>query len=255
MRRLALSNLIAVQVLVLMVGVGAIAARAADCPNKWNEPKPITGKGAKKADAIPDFEKKAKELSKESKCRENKCGEDKGVCRALRTATQSCSGDDKTGWTCSGDVRVGCFCLEQKEKGQIAPAPATPPTPGEAACPNKFDDPKDAIGTSDTSEAIAKTAHDAKIKEYIDSETTNCAKHKCTGEKKACRLYYTTTEPRCGGGKSGELTGWSCKSQFRAGCFCLGDEEQALARAASGVGESGAAVSLPASPVRNVESK
>ncbi len=245
MKRFALSILIAAQVLVLIAGVGAVSARAADCPDKWNEPKAVTGKGAKKADAIADFEQKAKDLSKESKCRENKCGADKGVCRAQRTATQACSGDDKTGWICSGDVRVGCFCLEQKEKGQVAPAPATPPTPGDAACPNKFGEQRDAIGTSDTNEALAKTAHDAKIKEYIDSETANCAKHKCAGEAKACRLYYTVTEPKCGGGSGGGFSGWSCKSQFRAGCFCLGDEEQALARGGQRTGSHGSEVTAP----------
>ena len=245
MKRFVLSILIAAQMFVL-IGIGvAISAGAADCPDKWNEPKPITGKGTNKVDAIADFEKKAKELSKESKCRENKCGADKGVCRAQRTATESCSGDDKTGWTCSGDVRVGCFCLEQKEKGQIAPAPAIPPTPGDAACPNKFGEQRDAIGTSDNSEALAKTGHDAKIKEYIDSETANCAKYKCAGEKKACRLYYTLTEPKCGGGSGGGFSGWSCKSQFRAGCFCLSDEEQALARGGRSTGSAGSDVTSP----------
>ena len=229
MKRRALSTLIVVQLFAWVVF--AVTAIAAECPNKWNEPKEVVGKGAKKADAIGDFEKKSKELAKESKCKDKECAEDKGACRAMRTATQSCTGDDEKGWTCTGNVRVGCFCLEAKEKGQIAPTPSAPPTPTGVACSNRFGDPKDAMGASDKSEALARTAHDAKLKEYIDAEAEFCAKQKCIGEKKSCRLYYTTTEPKCGGSKDPKFPGWACKSQFRAGCFCLGDDEMALALA------------------------
>jgi hypothetical protein len=216
----------------------AVGASAADCPNKWNDPKDVVGTGATKEAAVGDFEKKSKDTAKESKCGQNKCAKDKGTCRAMRTATESCSGDDKTGWKCTGTVRVGCFCLEAKEVGKLSPLPATPMTPGEVACSNKFGDPKDVIGASDQSENLAKTAHDAKLKEYVDAELAFCAQQKCSVEKQSCRLYYTTTNPKCGGSEDPKFPGWSCKSQFRGGCFCLGNDEIALAMAAG--------VSLPA---------
>jgi len=231
-RRAWLSTFIAVQVLGWCFAINPIVARAGDCANKWNAPKEVTGTGAKKADAIGDFEKKSKTLAKDANCKGDKCAKGKGNCRAMRTATQSCTGDDEKGWTCTGNVRVGCFCLGGKEKGTIAPPPSTAPKPTDSECPNKFSDPKDAVGASDKSKAQAQTAHDAKIKEYIDAETEFCAKQKCTGEKIACRLYYTTTEPECGESPDPNFPGFSCKSQFRAGCFCFGDDEQALAMAA-----------------------
>lgn len=193
----------------------------------------MVGKGDKKELAIKDFESKAQDLAKEAKCKDNKCPKDRAVCRALLTATQSCTGDDKAGWTCTGKVRVGCFCLGPKEKGTIAPKPATAPKPSGLECKSQFGDPKDVIGISDQGgapgETQAKTEHDKKLKEFIDTETEACAKHKCTGESMSCRLYYTTTEPKCSESTDPNYKGWSCKSQFRAvGCFCLGNDETVL---------------------------
>src|SRR6267154_2994441 len=136
-RRAWLSTFIAVQVFGWCLAMNPIVARAGDCANKWNAPKEVTGTGAKKADAIGDFEKKSKTLAKDANCKGDKCAKGKGNCRALRTATQSCSGDDEKGWTCTGDVRVGCFCLEPKEKGHIAPTPFPTPTPTGVTCSNK----------------------------------------------------------------------------------------------------------------------
>lgn len=127
-RRASLSIFMAVAVFVAM---SAFVAHAGDCPNKWNEPKEVTGKGAKKADAIGDFEKQSMTLAKDANCKADKCAKGKGKCRALRTATQTCTGDDEKGWTCTGNVRVGCFCLDPGEKGKIAPTPKSAPTPTE----------------------------------------------------------------------------------------------------------------------------
>jgi hypothetical protein len=228
-RRALLSIFIASQMFAWCLAMTPIVARAAECANKWNAPKEVTGTGAKKADAIADFEKKSKTVAKDANCKGNKCA--KGNCRAMRTATQSCTGDDEKGWTCTGNVRVGCFCLGWKEKGTIAPKSSTTQKPGDTECSNKFGDPKDAIGASDKGKAQAQTLQDAKIKEYIDAEADSCAKLKCTGEKTACRLYYTTTDPECGESTDPSFPGFACKSQFRAGCFCFGDDEEALAMA------------------------
>ena len=84
-RRAWLSTFIAV--FALCLAMSASVARAGDCANKWNEPKEVTGTGAKKADAIGDFEKKAKTLAKDANCKGDKCAKGKGNCRALRTAT------------------------------------------------------------------------------------------------------------------------------------------------------------------------
>src|SRR6266849_9158649 len=92
-RRAWLSTFIVVQVFAWCLAMGAFVARAGDCPNKWNEPKEVTGTGAKKADAIGDFEKKSKTIAKDANCKGDKCA--KVPCRALRTATQSCTGDDE----------------------------------------------------------------------------------------------------------------------------------------------------------------
>src|SRR5258708_4935239 len=238
-RRVSLSTFIAVQVFAWCLAMTAFVASAGDCPNKWNEPKEVVGKGAKKPDAIGDFETKSKTLAKDANCKADKCAKGKGNCRPLRSATQSCSGDDEKGWTCTGNVRVGCFCLDAGEKGKIVPPPAKPPAVTESECPNKFSDPKEAIGASDKSQALAETERDKKIKEYIDAESEFCAKQKCTGEKKACRLYYTILMPapgkECDVSPSKEFPGWSYKAQFRGGCFCFDDGEEALAMA-SGVG-------------------
>ena len=48
-RRSWLSTLIAA--FALCLAMSASVARAGDCANKWNEPKEVTGTGAKKADA------------------------------------------------------------------------------------------------------------------------------------------------------------------------------------------------------------
>lgn len=234
-RRALLSIFIVVQVFAWCLAMNPFVARADDCPNKWNEPKEVVGKGPHKIDAIGEFETKSKTLANDASCKSNKCAKGNGNCRPLRTGTRSCSGDDEKGWTCTGMVRVGCFCLDRNEKGKIAPAPAAVPAPTETSpgCSNKFGDPKDAVGASDKTEGQAKTARDAKLKEYIDAEAEFCAKQKCTGEKKACRLYYTTmkADPECSESPSKDFPGWSCKSQFRAGCFCFGDDEEALAMA------------------------
>jgi hypothetical protein len=176
------------------VAMTALVARADDCPNKWNEPKEVTGKGPKKADAITDFEKKSKTLANDANCKGNKCAKGKGKCRALRTATQSCTGDDENGWTCTGNVRVGCFCLDPKETGKIAPSPKKPPAVTETECPNKFSDPKDANGVSDQSEAAAKTLRDNKIK-ITSTQTRSSARSRNAPSRK--KHAGSTTRSRC----------------------------------------------------------
>jgi hypothetical protein len=238
-RRALLSTFIVMQALLWCLATTSLVARADDCPNKWNEPKEVKGEGPHRADAVADFEKKSKTLADDANCKSNKCAEGKGKCRPLRTATQSCSGDDEKGWTCTGMVRVGCFCLDPKEKGRLAPTPApgSAPTPAESAsaCDNKFGDPKEAIGATDTSNQMAALAGLVKkVNEYKDEAAKVCAAQKCTGEKKCCRMYYTTTGEDCTESKDKNFPGWACKTKFRSGCFCLGTDEETLAMASEG---------------------
>ena len=179
------------------------------------------------------MDQKRKELEKTINCKSDKCAKGKGECRLLKTGTQSCTGDDEKGWTCTGIVRLGCFCLDPKEQvGKIAPTPASAPTPTETACPNKFDDQKEVIGASDKTgekgKTEAQTEHDKIVEEDKTAGAKACDEHKCPGEKQSCRLYYTTTEPKCTESPFKEVPGWNCKSQFRGGCFCFDNAESGL---------------------------
>jgi hypothetical protein len=230
MKRRTWSTLILVQIFGWCLATNALVARADECKDSWNEPQKVEGTGAYKSDAVADFEKKSKSIVADAKCKANKCA--KGNCRPFRIGTQSCSGDDEKGWTCTGTVRVGCFCADPKETGRLAPTPESAPTPTDNACSNKFGDPKDAIGATDTANQMAAlAAMNTKIREFKAEETKVCAAEKCTGEKKACRLYFTTTGENCTESKDPNFPGWVCKTKFRPGCFCLGTDEETLAMA------------------------
>src|SRR5882762_2383846 len=120
-RRAWLSTFIVVQVFGWCLAMNPIVARASDCANKWNAPKEVTGTSAKKADAIGDFEKKSKTLAKDANCKGDKCAKGKGNCRALRTATQSCTGDDEKGWTLRTAPRENEQQLFVKESLSLIP--------------------------------------------------------------------------------------------------------------------------------------
>ena len=247
-RRALLSTFIVMQVLLWCLATTALVVRADDCPNKWKEPKELVGKGATRLEAATDWTKQRKALEGDG-CKSDKCAKGTGVCSLLRTGTliqaqpvspDPCSGDDQTGWTCTGIVRLGCFCLQPGEQiGKIAPKPEPTPKPAavpketESGCDNKFGEPTDVLAVSDKSEADALTEHGNKIDEAKKAAAETCAKEKCTAGKESCRLYYTTTEPKCSGSKDPSIKFWSCKSKFRAGCFCLRDDEAGLLSMAS----------------------
>jgi hypothetical protein len=212
------------QVYIGLFGINSVAAGAADCPNKWSEQKEIIGKGRGYQLAGDDYDKQVRSLVKDSKCGDAKCATDKEVCQPLLTETRrSCTGDNEKGWECKGKVRVGCFCLGLEEEWRGMPPPPKPaPKLSELECSNKFADLQKLTAEGDDSQH-AKTRLSSKVRAYEESENKQCAKHKCAGEKKSCRLYFAHTETQCIPKENPSRS--QCGLEIRAGCFCLGEDE------------------------------
>ncbi len=135
------------------------------------------------------------------------------------------------GWACTGKFRGGCFCLtDAEEPGGTVPIPPGTATPPETAseCENKFGDQVDILGIGDN-DTKAKAAHTQALKERKDIAAKECSEKKCPDGTNQCRMYYTSTDPKCEANPDKSIGGSICKSKFRSGCFCLGAEETLLA--------------------------
>ena len=236
--------------ILIMLAVGV--ARADECPNKFDQPKDAAGVGDTKADAEKAYKAKIAEYVRDQKaeCKKHKC-KGKKQCTPIHVETPGKCSESKDknfpGWACTGKFRGGCFCLtDAEEPGGTVPIPPGTATPPETAseCENKFGDQVDILGIGDN-DTKAKAAHTQALKERKDITAKECSEKKCSDGTNQCRMYYTSTDPKCEANPDESIGGSICKSKFRSGCFCLGAEETLLAallRTTPGTGEEYAAV-------------
>jgi hypothetical protein len=220
----------------ILIALAAGVARADECPNKFDEPKDILGVGDTKGDAETAYKNKIADYVKDqaAECKKHKC-KGKKQCTPIHVETPPKCSESKDkehpGWGCTGKFRGGCFCLTAAEKpGGAVPTPPGTATPPETAseCENKFGDQVDILGIGDN-DTNAKAAHTKSLKERIDAAAKECSEKKCPDGSNQCRMYYTSTDPKCEANPDTTIGGSICKSKFRSGCFCLGAKETLLA--------------------------
>ena len=220
----------------ILIMLAAGVARADECPNKFDQPKDAAGVGDTKGDAEKAYKAKIAEYVRDQKaeCKKHKC-KGKKQCTPIHVETPGKCSESKDknfpGWACTGKFRGGCFCLtDAEEPGGTVPIPPGTATPPETAseCENKFGDQVDILGIGDN-DTKAKAAHTQALKERKDIAAKECSEKKCPESTNQCRMYYTSTDPKCEANPDKSIGGSICKSKFRSGCFCLGAEETLLA--------------------------
>jgi transposase len=98
-------------------------------------------------------------------------------------------------------------------------------------CSNKFGDQKEVSGGAADQVSAEKELAKA-LKEALASAANDCKEKTCTAEAKAkCRFVHTVTKPNCKPGPGAPAPAIICSQRYRAGCFCLKEDEQIELRA------------------------
>ena len=93
-------------------------------------------------------------------------------------------------------------------------------------CPNKFGKQKEVSGGEATEEKAMKELEKALATTLAD-EAKECKEKTCTDEPKAkCRFVHTVTKPKCKPGPGAPAPAFICNQFYRAGCFCLKEDEE-----------------------------
>lgn len=109
-------------------------------------------------------------------------------------------------------------------------------TSSAAECPNKFGDQKEISGGADNQAGAMKELAKA-LKTALDNAAGDCKEKTCTETKTNCRFVHTVTKPKCKPGPGALAPAIICSQRYRAGCFCLKDDEEIELRAVKHAGE------------------
>lgn len=92
-------------------------------------------------------------------------------------------------------------------------------------CPNKFGAQKEVSGGADT-QADAEKQLAKALATALATEAKECKEKTCEEKKTTCRFLHTVTKPKCKPGPGDPAPKFICSQWYRAGCFCLKDDEQ-----------------------------
>lgn len=106
-------------------------------------------------------------------------------------------------------------------------------------CPNKFGKQKE-VSAGDATEDKAMKELAKALAAALANEAKDCKEKTCTDEPKAkCRFVHTHTKPKCKEGPGAPAPAIICNQFYRAGCFCLKEDEEIELKAVRKAGKAG----------------
>jgi hypothetical protein len=107
-----------------------------------------------------------------------------------------------------------------------------------AECPNKFGKQTEVSGGEATEDKAMKELAKA-LATALANEAKDCKEKTCTDEPKAkCRFVHTVTKPKCKPGPGAPAPAFICNQFYRAGCFCLKEDEEIELKAVKKAGKA-----------------